>query len=166
MTGLLQQRHVYREFAARRFPRLAAGRLRVDNPRGRSTRVSGIGIRRRQTGRRLVSCLVAYAFALQMVLFAFAAPAAAGLTADEAALAASVCTHDKSAPFGPAQNSGGEEHCKFCPAGGHSIFAAPTPPHHAIVRAAEAAALPSTGALAPPSRAHASAQPRGPPLAA
>jgi hypothetical protein len=126
-------------------------------------RVSGIGARHRHIGRRLVSCLVAYAFALQMVLFAFAAPAAAGLTADEAALAASVCTHDKSAPFGPAQNSGGEEHCKFCPAGGHSIFATPTPPHHAIVRAAEAAALPSTGALAPPSRAHASAQPRGPP---
>jgi hypothetical protein len=131
-----------------------------------SMRVSGIGAERRHLGRRLVSCLVAYAFALQMVLFAFAAPAVAGLTSDEEALAAGLCLHDKSAPLAPAQNSGGEEHCKFCPAGGHSIFAAPTSPHHAIVRAAEAAALPSTGALAPPSRAHTFAQPRGPPPAA
>jgi len=129
-------------------------------------RVSGIGASQRHFGRRLVSCLVAYAFALQMVLFAFAAPAVAGHASDEEALAAGLCLHDKSAPAAPAQNSGGEEHCKFCPAGGHSIFAAPTPPHHAIIRLAEAAALPSPDALAPPSRAHPSAQPRGPPPAA
>lgn len=128
--------------------------------------MSGIDHRQRHVGRRLVSCFVAYAFALQMVLFAFAPPAIAGLTADEGALAAGLCLHDKSAPLAPAQNSGGEEHCKFCPAGGHSILATPTPPHHAIIRAAEAAAVPSTGALAPPSPAHASAQPRGPPPAA
>jgi hypothetical protein len=113
-----------------------------------------------------VSCLVAYAFALQMVLVAFAAPAVAGFSTDQDALAAGLCLHDQSAPVAPAQNSGGEEHCKFCPAGGHPIFAAPTPPQHAIVRSAEAAALPPIGALAPPSRAHASAQPRGPPPAA
>src|SRR5215469_11860508 len=95
-----------------------------------NTRVSDTGAGQRHIGRRLVSCLVAYAFALQMVLFAFAAPAVAGLTSDEEALAAGLCLHDKSAPVAPAQNSGGEEHCKFCPAGGHSIFAAPTPPHH------------------------------------
>jgi hypothetical protein len=129
-------------------------------------RMSAIGAGQRHFGRRLVSCLVAYAFALQMVLFAFAAPAVAGLTSDEKALAAGLCLHDKSAPLAPAQNSGGEEHCKFCPAGGHSIFAAPTPPHHVIVRAAEAAALPSSGALAPRTRTNASAQPRGPPPAA
>ena len=131
-----------------------------------SMRVSGIGHRQRHIGQRLVSCLVAYVFALQMVLFAFAAPTVAGLTSDADAIAAGLCLHDKSAPLAPAQNSGGEEHCKFCPAGGHSIFAAPTPPHHTIMRTAEAAALPSIGALAPPSRAHASAQPRGPPPAA
>lgn len=129
-----------------------------------SMRVSGIGAGQRHIGRRLVSCLVAYAFALQMVLFAFAAPAIAGLTSDEGALVAGLCLHDKTAP--PAQNSGGDEHCKFCPAGGHPLFAAPTPPQHAIIRAAEAAALPPAGALAPPSRAHTSAQSRGPPIAA
>jgi hypothetical protein len=127
--------------------------------------MSGIGVQR-HLWRRLVSCLVAYAFALQMVLFAFAAPAVAGLAADQDALSAALCQHDKAAPVTPAQNSGGEEHCKFCPAGGHQVFTAPTPPHHAIVRAAESAALPSPGALAPPSRANASAQPRGPPLIA
>ena len=128
--------------------------------------MSGIGAGQRHIRRRLVSCLVAYAFALQMVLFAFAAPAVAGLTSDAEAIAAGLCLHDQSAPSAPAQNSGGDEHCKLCPAGGHSIFAAPTPPHHAIIRAAEAAALPSTGAPAPRPRAHPSAQPRGPPLTA
>jgi hypothetical protein len=131
-----------------------------------SMRVSGIGPRQRHIGRRLVSCLVAYAFALQMVLFVFAAPAVAGLTSDEDALAAGLCVHDKSAPLAPAQNTGGEEHCKFCPAGGHSVFAVPTPPHHAIIRAAEAAALSTTSAPVPRTRGHASAQPRGPPPAA
>lgn len=110
-----------------------------------------------------MSCLVAYAFALQMVLFAFAAPAVAGVSADQDALAAGLCLHDQSAPLAPAQKSGGDEHCKFCPAGGHPIVAAAAPPHYAIVRSAEAAALPPTAALAPPSRPHASAQPRGPP---
>lgn len=129
-------------------------------------RVSGIGAGQRHIGRRLVSCLIAYAFALQMVLVAFAAPAVAGLTSDADALAAGLCLHDKSAPLAPAQNSGGEEHCKFCPAGGHPLLAAPTPPHHAIIRAAEATALPFNDAPAPPSRTHASAQPRGPPPAA
>jgi hypothetical protein len=127
--------------------------------------VSGIGAGQRHIGRRLVSCLAAYAFALQMVLVAFAAPPVAGVISDEAAFAAGLCLHDQSAPLAPTQNSGGEEHCKFCPAA-HPIFAAPAPPHHAIVRAAEAAVLPSASALAPPSRTHASAQPRGPPPAA
>lgn len=127
--------------------------------------MSGIGPRQRHIGRRLVSCLAAYAFALQMVLVAFAAPAVAGVTSDEAALAAGLCQHDKSAPLAPAQNSGGEEHCKFCPAS-HPIFAAPGSPYHQIIRAADTPAQPPTHALAPPSRAHASAQPRGPPFAA
>jgi hypothetical protein len=127
--------------------------------------VSGIGLQR-HLWRRLLSCLVAYAFALQMVLFAFAAPAVAGLAVGDDAFSAALCQHDKGAPVTPAHNSGGDEHCKLCPAGGHQVFTAPAPPYHAIVRAAESAALRSPGALPPPSRANASAQPRGPPLAA
>jgi hypothetical protein len=122
--------------------------------------------RQRRVWRRLVSCLAAYAFALQMVLVAFAAPATSGLAGDQAALSAALCSHDQTAPLAPAQNSGGEEHCKFCPAGGHQAFTAPTPLQHAIVRTAEAAAPPATDAFAPGSRAHAAAQPRGPPLVA
>src|SRR4029077_17576183 len=118
------------------------------------------GLRQRRVWRRLVSCVAAYAFALQMVLFAFAAPPAPGLGADEGALNAALCSHDKSAPLAPAPNSGGDEHCKFCPAGGHQAFTAPALPQHAIVRTAEAAAPPIPDAFAPRSRAHASAQPR------
>jgi hypothetical protein len=124
------------------------------------------GFRQRGVWRQLASCLAAYAFALQMVLLAFAAPTVPGLGADQGALNAALCSHDKSAPFAPAHNSGGDEHCKFCPAGGHQAFAAPTLPHHSIVRTAEAAAPPATHAFVPPLRAHASAQPRGPPPAA
>ena len=127
--------------------------------------MSGIGPRRQRVWRRLVSCLLAYAFALQMVLLAFAMPAIAGLAADQDALSAALCTHDKSAPLAPLQHSGGEEHCKFCPAGGHPVIAAPALSHHAIVRTAEEAAPPATDAFATHPRAHASAQPRGPPPA-
>jgi hypothetical protein len=124
------------------------------------------GFRQRGVWRQLASCIVAYAFALQMVLLAFAAPPVPGLGADQGALNAALCSHDKSTPLVPAHNSGGDEHCKFCPAGGHHVFNAPTLPNHAIVRTAEAAAPPITDAFAPRSRAHASAQPRGPPPAA
>ena len=120
--------------------------------------------RQQRAWRQFVSCLTAYAFALQMVLVAFAAPAIAGLAADQDALAAALCTHDKSAPAAPAQHSN-EEHCKFCPAGGHQVFTAPALSHGAIVRTAEATAPPPTDAVAPRPRAHLSAQPRGPPPA-
>ncbi|HEV2957647.1 MAG TPA: hypothetical protein VGX95_16140 [Xanthobacteraceae bacterium] len=126
--------------------------------------MSGIGLRRRRAWRRLVSCLAAYAFALQLVLLGFAAAPAAGL-ADQAALNAALCLHDKSTPLAPAHNSGGQEHCKFCPVGGHPVFTAPSAAHHAIVRTAEAAAPPAAAAFAPRPRAYACAQPRGPPPA-
>jgi hypothetical protein len=128
--------------------------------------VSSIGLRQRRVWRQLVSCIAAYVFALQMVLFAFAAPAIAGLTPDQNALSAALCSHDKSAPLAPAHNSGGDEHCKFCPAGGQQAFTAPAALHHMVVRTAEAAAPTTTAALAPRARTHASAQPRGPPLVA
>jgi hypothetical protein len=131
-----------------------------DNRRGEQ-RVKGF--RQRGVWRRLVSCLAAYAFALQMVLLAFAASPVPGLGTDQGALNAALCSHDKSAPLAPAHHSGGDEHCKFCPAGGHQVFTAPAPPPHAIVRTAEAAAAPVTDASTPHARAHASAQPRGPP---
>jgi hypothetical protein len=128
--------------------------------------VNGIGLRQRRVWRQLVSCLVAYAFALQMVLLAFAASPVSGLGADQGALNAALCSHDKSAPLAPAPSSGGGEHCKFCPAGGHQAFTAPTAVQHTIVRTAETAAPPITDASPPHARAHASAQPRGPPPAA
>jgi hypothetical protein len=128
--------------------------------------VSTIDDRRRHVWRRLVSCLAAYAFALQMVLLAFTVAPAAGLGADQDALSAGLCLHDKGAPGAPAPDSGSCEHCKFCPIGGHQVFTAPAPPHHAVVRAAETAAPPAGDLLAPRPRAHASAQPRGPPRTA
>ena len=127
--------------------------------------MSVMGFRQRRVWRQLVSCLAAYALALQMLLVAFAAPPVAGLGADQDALTAALCMPDKSAPLAPAQNSPGDEHCKFCPAGGHQAFAAPALAHHLIVRTAEAAAPPIASTVAPHPRAHASAQPRGPPPA-
>jgi hypothetical protein len=129
-------------------------------------RVSGIGVKQARMWRRLLSCAVAYAFALQIVLLSFVAPAIAAAPADQDVLAAGLCLHDQSTPVSPGNNSGGDEHCKFCTAGGHQVFAAPTPAHHAIVRVAEAAAPPATDPLALSPRAHTAAQPRGPPLSA
>jgi len=124
-----------------------------------------MGVEHGRIWRQLVSCAVAYAFALQIVLFGFAAPPVAARAADQDALNAALCLHDQGAPSAPADTSGAGEHCKFCPGGSH-VFTAPELPHYVVVRAAEATALSSTGALAPPPRTHTSAQPRGPPLTA
>ena len=124
------------------------------------------GFRQRRVFWRLASCVAAYAFALQMLLAAFAAPPVPGLGADQDALYAALCSHDQSTPLAPAQNSGGDEHCKFCPAGGQQVFTAPALPHHLIVRTAEAAAPTTPAGVAPRAHAHASAQPRGPPRTA
>jgi hypothetical protein len=131
-----------------------------------NNKVSGIDHRRRHIWRRLVSCLVAYAFALQAVLFAFAVPAVAGLAPDRDTLSAALCLHDKNAPLAPANNSSGDEHCKFCPLGGHHVFTTPAMAPHAVVRTAERASRPAGDLSAPRARTHVSAQPRGPPLAA
>jgi len=122
---------------------------------------------RRQTWRQFVSCLAAYALALQIVLFGFApSPVIAAPGPDADVLAAGLCLHDAGAPLAPADNSGADEHCKFCTAGGHHAFAAPTMAHHEVVRAAEAAAPPVSDQLALRPRPHVAAQPRGPPPAA
>ena len=121
------------------------------------------GFERRRTGRQLVSCIVAYVFALQLVLFGFAAPRALARAADQDVLAAGLCLHDAGAPLAPADNSHADEHCKFCPTGGHGVFAAPAMAQQTIVRTAEATAPPATDELVSRPRAHAAAQPRGPP---
>jgi hypothetical protein len=120
------------------------------------------GFDRRRTGRQLVSCAVAYVFALQVVLFGFAPPALA-LAADQDVITAGLCLHDAGAPLQPANNSSADEHCKFCPIGGHPVFAAPVMAQQSIVRTAEATAPPATDELVSRPRAHAAAQPRGPP---
>lgn len=124
------------------------------------------GLQQRRTGRQLTSCLIAYAFALQLVLLGFAAPRIAALAADRDALSAGLCLHDQGAPSAPAGNSGGDEHCKFCTAAAHQVLTAPAIPHHLVVRAADAAAPPASDPFAPEPRAHATAQPRGPPRTA
>jgi hypothetical protein len=113
--------------------------------------------------RQLTNCIVAYALALQMILLSFAAPAIAASGPNKDVLGAALCQHDQTAPLAPADNPHGDQHCKYCVAGGHQAFTAPALPHHAIVRTAEAAAPPATDAFVPDTRTHASAQPRGPP---
>jgi hypothetical protein len=126
-------------------------------------RVRFTGFQHKRTWRQLVSCVVAYAFALQLVLFGFAAASALAHTADQDVLAAGLCLHAAGAPLAPADNPGADEHCKFCPVGGHPVFTAPAMAHQTIVRTAEAAAPPAADQLVSRSRAHAAAQPRGPP---
>jgi hypothetical protein len=125
-----------------------------------------MSFQRRRTGRQLVSCVVAYVFALQIVLFGFAAPPALAQAADQDVLTAGLCLHDAGAPLAPADNSSADEHCKFCSTGGHLVFTAPAMAHQTIVRTAEARAPPATDELVRRPRAHAAAQPRGPPPAA
>jgi Protein of unknown function (DUF2946) len=128
--------------------------------------VSISGLQQRRTWRQLTSCLIAYAFALQLVLLGFAAPRIAALAADQDALSAGLCLHDQGAPSAPVDNSGGDEHCKFCTAAAHQVFTAPSIPHHLVVRAADAAVQPATDQYVARPPAHASQQPRGPPRTA
>jgi hypothetical protein len=122
-----------------------------------------IGSRPRRPWRQLTSCVVAYAFALQIALFGLAAPRVAALAADQDALSIGLCLHDQGAPPAPAGNSGGDEHCKFCPAAGHTVVTPPATPHGFVVRTAEDAAAPPGDRFIVRPLAYATAQPRGPP---
>ena len=122
-----------------------------------------IRFRRRRPWRQLTSCVVAYAFALQLALFGLAAPRVAALAADEDALSIGLCLHDQGAPPAPAGHSGGDEHCKFCPAAAHTVFTPPAIPHAPVMRVAEKAAAPAGDRFIARPLAHTTAQPRGPP---
>jgi hypothetical protein len=125
-----------------------------------------MGLRQRRTWRQLTSCIIAYAFALQIVFLSFAAPPIGSLATDPDVLTAALCLHDQGAPLAPADNSGADQHCKFCTAAAHNIFTSPSIPHHLVVRVADAAVPPAGDRMVPRSRAHVTAQPRGPPRTA
>ncbi len=117
--------------------------------------------------RQAVSCFVAYAFALYVALAGFAAAGSLTFDAAPGATGTALCLHDGGEqPLAPADNSGGDEHCKFCTASGHQAFTAPAMVHQAAARAAEPAVPPSADPPAFRPRAHAAAQPRGPPRTA
>ena len=111
-----------------------------------------------------MSCAVAYAFALQLVLVGLAAPRVAAFAVGADALAAGLCLHDQDAPLAPGNS--GDEHCKLCTAAAHTVFTAPPIPGHSIIRTAEAAAPPAGDRFISRPLAHITAQPRGPPLTA
>jgi hypothetical protein len=122
-----------------------------------------IGSRPRRPWRRLTSCVVAYAVALQIALFGLATPRVAALAADQDALSVGLCLHDQGAPPAPAGHSGGDEHCKFCPAAAHNISTPPATPHDLVMRMAEKAVAPPGDRFIVRLLAYATAQPRGPP---
>jgi hypothetical protein len=128
--------------------------------------VNIIAPKRWRTWRQLLSCVVAYAFALQLVLFGLAAPAIAAVSADQSALSAGLCLHDSGAPLAPAGNSGGEEHCKFCTAAAHTVFAPPPAPYRLVALFAETTTQPAEAQFVAGPIAHATPQPRGPPRTA
>jgi hypothetical protein len=121
--------------------------------------------RRRRPWRQLVSCVIAYAFALQLVLVGLAAPHGAAFAASEDALAAGLCLHDQDAPLAPG-DGGGDECCKFCTAAAHTVFTTPPLPCHSIIRTPETAAPPAGDRFISRPLAHITAQPRGPPRTA
>jgi hypothetical protein len=125
--------------------------------------MSANGSRRKRAWRQLTSCVVAYAFALQMALFGLAAPRPAAFAAGQDALSAGLCLHDQDAPLAPAGNSGGDEHCKFCPAAAHTVYAPLATSHGFVMCTAAAAAAPTGDGFILRPLAHATAQPRGPP---
>jgi hypothetical protein len=126
--------------------------------------VSIIGLQRRRTWRRLVSCVVAYAFALHVALFGFAAARAATLAGDQDTLGVALCLHDDGGtPAAPDGNSGGDDHCKLCTAAGHKLFVPPSMPQRLVMREADKAPLPAAEWFIPAPIKHATPQPRGPP---
>jgi len=115
--------------------------------------------------RQATSLVVAYAFALHVALFGFAAAQSAGLT-DPGALDVALCLHDDgTTPSLPAQEPGGAEHCKLCTLGGYPLLVAPAIAPHAVIAAPDNAPRLATDWFIPSVFQHASARPRGPPPA-
>ncbi|HXW23156.1 MAG TPA: hypothetical protein VEK73_00295 [Xanthobacteraceae bacterium] len=128
--------------------------------------MSIIGLQQRRW-RRLMSCVVAYAFALYVALAGFAAARALTLADVPGAAGAALCLHDAGdAPPAPADNSGDCDHCKFCPVAGHELLAAAPASQHFVAHQADRAPLLAADWLIPGPIAHATPQPRGPPRTA
>jgi hypothetical protein len=129
--------------------------------------MSIIGLQQRRIWRRLLSCAVAYAFALHVALFGFAAARSTTLAGDQDALGFALCLHDDgSAPLAPDGNSGGDDHCKLCTAAAHKLFAPPSVPQRFVMRRVDKAPLLAGDWFIPSPIEHATPQPRGPPRTA
>ena len=128
--------------------------------------MSIIALGRWRTWRRLLSCLVAYVFVLQLVLFGLATAHAVSLAADQDVVSAALCLHDQDAPIAPTGNSGAQEHCKFCTAAAHTVFAPPAITCHLVTGLVEPAAQRAGDTFVARPIPHTTPQPRGPPRTA
>ena len=124
--------------------------------------MSGIGCARGTLWRRLTGCFVAYAFALHIVLLAFAAPAFA-LAADQDPLTGVVCMHDEGSAPPPAHDSGKLDQCQLCTAACHPLMVQPAPLAYAVVIVAANTPPPADTWFIPRAVARVTPQPRGPP---
>src|SRR5271157_4268628 len=128
--------------------------------------MSIIGLQQRRW-RQLVSCVVAYAFALSVALAGFAAAGSLTLADAPGATGTTLCLHDGGEqPLSPADKSADCGHCKFCTVTGHKLLTATPISQHFVVRPANRAQLLESAWLIPGPIAHATPQPRGPPLTA
>jgi hypothetical protein len=122
--------------------------------------------------RRVFSCVLAYALALQGLSFAAGAGQAAGLAsqgADHAIFAGfAICRHSAAAtlPEAPKQIPPGDEHCAFCIYS--PLYLNCIPPHapHVMWVAMQGALSPLMARRLSALLINESARPRGPPTAA
>jgi hypothetical protein len=120
-------------------------------------------------GRRLVSCIAAWALVVQTIASGLAAGQAAIATSAPDALGFELCLHnaDENPALPSAPSDRVPDHCKFCIAGEQPFLAVPPPDPHILVTARVASGCaPAPAARLPASGSYLSARPRGPPLRA
>ena len=119
--------------------------------------------RRNDLWRRLISCLVAYAFVLQSGLVGVAAAQSAAMAADRDSPGIELCVHQDGTTGVPAGNPEADGHCKLCTLGGVPASLAPDAPPRLLVFEPAPASWPASEWLAPRLAEFSCVQARAPP---
>ena len=116
---------------------------------------------------QLLGCALAYALAVQGVLFALSSAELAASAATDVSQNIELCLHDPAGATGlPAGRHDGKAHCPLCLAGGQQVLAAPEAGLALIIADPGTAPLRPGAARSVKSEQFRSHQPRGPPPSA
>jgi hypothetical protein len=130
-------------------------------------RLERTGSRQTPLWRRLIGCALAYALAVQGVLFALSSAQLAASAATDATQRIELCLHDPAdATNLPAGDHDSKLHCPFCLAAGQHVLAAPHVGLLLIVADAGRGLVRSEALQRAKSSQFRSHQPRGPPPSA